>query len=235
MKAQIGRLMGDLCPPMLRRQLWQLKMRWVQSRVCAVQSSMVHEQDLQIYSDQSMADALEQWGVGSVWEEIQYLLINCRGKVLDIACGPGGTMRLLEKYSGLEIHGIDISKLFINQGIMRGIDPARLQVGNATSMPYQDRSFDYGYSIGSLEHFTEQGINEMLGECRRVVKSATFHMIPVSRNGKNQGWLRTVQSFHNNSVDWWLEKYQSAYSDVTVLTSKWEDELSLGKWFICRS
>jgi len=234
MRKEIGRVIDDFCPPILKRQLWHLKLKWMQSRFYAVQSSTVHEQDLKIYLDQSMADTLEQWGAGSVWEEIQYLLINCHGKVLDIACGPGGTMRLLAKYSDLELHGIDISDLLINQAVKQGIDPTRVRVGDATSMPYEDNSFDHGYSIGSLEHFTDQGILDMLGECKRVVSKATFHMIPVSRNGQNQGWLKTVQSFHNNSVEWWLEKYKSAYSDVTVLSSRWEDELSIGKWFICR-
>lgn len=229
------RIINDFCPPVLRRQLWALKIRWMQSRFYAVQSAQVHEQDLDVYWDQSMADALEQWGKGSVWDEIQYLLINCQGRVLDIACGPGGTMLVLAKYHDLELHGIDISDLLINQAIKRGIEPTRLRVGDATSMPYQENSFEYGYSIGSLEHFTEQGILNMLGECKRVVSKASFHMIPVSRDGKNQGWLKTVQSFHNNSVEWWLDKYKSAYADVTVLSSRWEDELSVGKWFICKN
>ena len=229
------RVIDDFCPPVLRRQLWKLKLRWMHSRLYAVQSAQVHEQDLDVYWDQSMADALEQWGKGSVWDEIQYLLINCQGRVLDIACGPGGTMLVLAKYHDLELHGIDISDLLINQSIKRGIESTRLRVGNATSMPYEENSFEYGYSIGSLEHFTEQGILDMLGECKRVVSKASFHMIPVSRDGKNQGWLKTVQSFHNNSVEWWLDKYKSAYADVTVLSSRWEDELSVGKWFICKN
>lgn len=229
------RVIDDFCPPALRRQLWKLKLRWMQSRFHAVQSAQVHEQDLDVYWDQSMADALEQWGKGSVWDEIQFLLINCQGRVLDIACGPGGTMLVLAKYPDLELHGIDISDLLINQAIKRGIEPSRLRVGDAMSMPYEENSFQYGYSIGSLEHFTEQGILNMLGECKRVVSKSSFHMIPVSRDGKNQGWLKTVQSFHNNSVEWWLDKYKSAYADVTVLSSRWEDELSVGKWFICKN
>lgn len=228
-------LINDLLPPVLKRLLWKLKLRWMQSHLNAVQSSQVHNQDIDVYWDQSMADALEQWGKGSVWDEIQYLLINCQGRVLDIACGPGGTILTLSKYHDLELHGIDISDLLINQAIKRGINPEYLRVGDATSMTYDDHSFDYGYSIGSLEHFTEQGILDMLFECKRVVGKATFHMIPVSRDNKNQGWLKTIQSFHNNSVEWWLDKYKHVYSDVTVLSSRWEDELSIGKWFICKN
>jgi ubiquinone/menaquinone biosynthesis C-methylase UbiE len=231
----MNQFIDDFCPPILKRKLWQLKSRWMQSHFVAVQSAQVQEQELDVYWNQSMADALELWGRGSVWDEIQYLLINCQGKVLDIACGPGGTMLVLAPYQNLDLHGIDISDLLINQAIKRGVDQVLLRVGDATSMPYGDNSFDYGYSIGSLEHFTEQGILNMLAECKRVVGKASFHMIPVSRDDKNQGWLKTVQGFHNNSVEWWMDKYKSAYSDVTVLSSRWEDELSVGKWFICKN
>lgn len=229
------KIIEDFLPPLLKRKLWQIKVRWIQSRITIVESSQVKKQELDIYWHQSMADALELWGKGSVWDEIQYLLINCNGKVLDIACGPGGTMLALEKYLDLELHGIDISDLLINQAVSRGIDPFNLRIGDATKMPYEDNSFDYGYSIGSLEHFTEQGIVDMLFECKRVVSKATFHMVPVSRDNKNQGWLKTVQGFHNNSVEWWIEKYKTSYSEVTVLSSRWEDELSVGKWFICKN
>ena len=58
-------------------------------------------------------------------------------------------------------------------------------------------------------------------------------MIPVSRSEKDEGWLKTYQSFHNNSVAWWLEKINSVYPNVYVLDSTWEDPISTGKWFVC--
>ena len=228
-------VINDLCPPLLKRQLWKLKLKWMQSRFYSVPSTQVDKQDLDVYWKPSMAAVLEQWGKGNAWDEIEYLLVNCQGRVLDIACGPGGTMLALAKYPDLEIYGIDISDLLINQAIKRGIYATHLRVGDATSMPYEDNSFEYGYSIGSLEHFTEQGILDLLSESKRVASKATFHMVPVSRDGKNQGWLRTVQSYHNNSVEWWLDKYKSAYDNVVVLPSRWEDGISYGKWFICKN
>jgi hypothetical protein len=58
-------------------------------------------------------------------------------------------------------------------------------------------------------------------------------MIPVSRSGKDEGWIKTLQSYYNNSVDWWLKKYKSSYQSVFVIDSSWEDDISVGKWFIC--
>jgi ubiquinone/menaquinone biosynthesis C-methylase UbiE len=100
-------------------------------------------------------------------------------------------------------------------------------------MPYGDQSFDYGYSIGSLEHFDMPSLDACIRECRRVVRGTMFHMVPVSRSGKDEGWLKRNQSFFNNTVEWWISRFTGAYGSVTVLNSRWSDDISVGKWFIC--
>ena len=190
-------------------------------------------QDLDIYWDSKMAELLDTWGEGNVWHEIQFLMANCEGKVLDIACGTGKTMELLSSFTKLELHGCDISDLLIEKAIERGIENERLKVCDMTESNYPEDSFDFAYSIGSLEHFTEDGIEKFLAQCRRIVKGSSFHMIPVSRSGKDEGWTKTLQSFHNNSESWWIKKYRAEYKEVYALDSLWNDEISIGKWFIC--
>lgn len=190
------------------------------------------EQDLSVYWDANMAEILETWGERNVWKEIQLLMVNCHGKVLDIACGTGKTMEIISKFP-LKVHGCDISDLLISKALARGIPQEDLTVCDATNMPYEDAAFNFAYSIGSLEHFTESGIVDFVKECHRVTSMTSYHMIPVSRSGLNEGWIKTYQSFHNNSVEWWLEKYKSAYETVYVLDSTWEDDISVGKWFVC--
>jgi ubiquinone/menaquinone biosynthesis C-methylase UbiE len=190
------------------------------------------EQDLDVYWDPQMAQMLETWGERNVWKELPLLMVNCHGKVLDIACGTGKTMEIIARFP-LEVHGCDISNLLIGKAIERGIAKDRLMVVDATNMLYETASFDYAYSIGSLEHFTEEGILKFLSECHRVVRNVSFHQIPVSRNDKNQGWIKTYQSYHNNSVAWWMEKFTSVFGVVYALDSTWEDEISVGKWFVC--
>jgi hypothetical protein len=60
-----------------------------------------------------------------------------------------------------------------------------------------------------------------------------YEQIPTSRSGKNEGWLKSLQSYHNNSIDWWLERFHSAFPKVHVFDSAWNDKISVGKWFIC--
>jgi len=191
------------------------------------------EQSLGVYWEDKMAQALETWGENNSWHEIVFLMAGLQGKVLDIACGTGKVMEVLDHKLGLQPTGCDISDFLLEKAQLRGIPKERLFLEDATKMSFADGQFDYGYSIGSLEHFTEDGISLFMKECHRVVRKSTFHMIPVSRSGQDEGWLKTNQSFFNNSVSWWLEKYGSAYARVDVLDSLWNDDLSVGKWFLC--
>ena len=192
------------------------------------------EPDTAIYWDPAMAAILETWGEGNVWDEIQEMLATKTGRVLDIACGTGKTMELLTRFAAIEIHGCDISDFLLKKATERGIASARLIACDATRLPYPDASFECSYSIGSLEHFTEQGIRDCAAEAARVTRDFSAHMVPVARSGRDEGWMKTVQSFHNNSVEWWLERFRASFPIIEVIDSRWNDKISLGKWFICR-
>jgi SAM-dependent methyltransferase len=190
-------------------------------------------QDLNMYWDPQFAQVLETWGIGNVWDEIQFLMVNRTGKVLDVACGTGKTMELLSKYPDLQVYGCDISDFLIQKAIDRGISSDQIVICDATKMDYADNFFNHSYSIGSLEHFTEEGIIQVISECHRITRFMSCHQVPVSRSGKNEGWTKTIQSFHNNSSEWWIEKFMHSYQRVFVLDSKWQDDISIGKWFVC--
>ena len=224
-------LLRELSPPVLWRQLQRLRAS-LSARAGAQGDGRT--QDLGVYWDPEMAKILETWGEGNVWDEIRLLLVNTRGRVLDIACGTGKTMAVLSPMTELELHGFDISDMLIQKALERGLRPDRLRVADATKMPYADREFDYSYSIGSLEHFTESGIDQFVQEAGRVTRIASFHMMPTSRSVRDEGWLKTYQSFHNNSPDWWEQRLRKGFADVVVLPSHWSDHLSIGKWFVCR-
>jgi ubiquinone/menaquinone biosynthesis C-methylase UbiE len=223
----------QICPPIAWEGLRRLArlVRAIRTNV-RTNSGNGSGQDLDVYWEAEMAQLLETWGENNVWKEIQLLMVNCQGKVLDIACGTGKTMEMISGLP-LDVYGCDISDLLIEKAIGRGIPRERLTVCDATKMPYGNDYFDYAYSIGSLEHFTEEGIAQFLKECSRTVRKVSYHMIPVSRSGADEGWLKTYQSFHNNSVAWWLEKFQSVFQTVYVLDSTWEDQISVGKWLVC--
>jgi len=191
------------------------------------------KQDLEVYWNPKMSEILETWGEGNVWHELRFIMSGLHGKVLDIACGTGKNIEDLQKFTDLDVYGFDISDFLIRKAIDRGIPVENLSVCDATKTEYSDNFFDYSYSIGALEHFTEKGIYEAISESYRITKRCSFHMVPVSRSGLDEGWMKTNQSYYNNSVAWWMQKYKASYHTVLVLDSLWKDQTSIGKWFIC--
>jgi len=226
-------IVKNLCPPILWNYLSSLKKSLKLSSTSLSTGLISEHQDLEIYWNDEMAKILDTWGEGNVWNEIQFLMANCQGRVLDIACGTGKTMEIISKLPNIEVYGIDISDLLISKAIERGILNSHLKIGDATSINHSDNFFKYSYSIGSLEHFTNDGISKFISESHRVTEISSFHMLPVSRSSKDEGWMKTLQSFHNNSVDWWLSKFYLSYPQVYVIDSFWSDDISIGKWFIC--
>jgi ubiquinone/menaquinone biosynthesis C-methylase UbiE len=233
MVAKLKTLVTQLCPPVLLPAVRAAYRALAGGKRSAALTLHPHSQDLDVYWDPEMERILETWGEGNVWDEIQLLLAGRRGRVLDIACGTGKTMQILAAHPGLELHGCDISDKLLERAVARGLLRERLHVGDATRLPYPDDHFDYAYSIGSLEHFTEEGIGRLLAECHRVTRYIAFHQHPISRSGSDEGWIKTMQSYFNNGVDWWLPRYRAVYADVRVLPSRWEDTRSFGRWFVC--
>ncbi len=228
----------NIFPPFTWNGIFYLKAKvnkYLTSKRVILNKSLADEkqQDLDIYWDPAFAIILDEWGKDSVWNEIQLILANSRGKVLDIACGTGITMKILKIFPKLDIYGFDISELMIESATTKGISKSKLMVSDATNTNYNDNEFDYSYSIGSLEHFTEDGIEKVIYESSRYTKTNSFHMIPVSRSGKNMGWIKNLQSYFNNSEGWWYDKFKKYYSIVYIIPSKWEDNISKGRWFIC--
>ena len=192
-------------------------------------------QDIDIYWDDEFVEILDTWGADNAWLEIQLLLANCTGKVLDIACGSAPVLEICKDFRNIDLYGCDISDKLINRAHeQRGIPREKLLITDATKMDYRDDEFNYSYSIGSLEHFTEEGIDQVISESYRVTKYGSFHMLPTNEKGENGGWISPLQSYHNNSIDWWLGHFRKKYNTVLVVKSKWHDPgRSFGHWFLC--
>ena len=122
-----------------------------------------------------MAKILDTWGERNSWIEIQHIFHQKKDeKILDIACGTGKVIEILNKNLDLKnIYGCDISELLVNKAIERGIPRENIKICDATNLPYEENEFDYNYSIGSLEHFTKDGILKFLRSPHLIIKSKT--------------------------------------------------------------
>jgi ubiquinone/menaquinone biosynthesis C-methylase UbiE len=186
-----------------------------------------------------LENLLDDWGGTHVWNEIQLLLYDKQGKVLDIACGTGATMQRMSKYSELEITGIDINEQLIRSATEKGIGPERLFVADAKDLGrFSSHQFKYSYSIGVLYYFDDESLNQAISEIGRVTSDASFHFILTSSNDLDEGEIMTWQRFRNNSAAWWRSKMLQTFSRVTVIESGWQDtqfKKSKGTWMICSS
>ena len=185
----------------------------------------------------ALENLLDNWGGTHAWNEIQLLLYDKRGKVLDIACGTGATMQRMSKYPELEITGVDINEQLIRSATAKGLDPNRLFVADARDLGrFSAQQFKYSYSIGVLYYFDDESLEKAISEICRVTSEASFHFILTSSSDLDEGEIMTWQRFTNNSAAWWRTKMLRTFSRVTVIESGWQDtqyKRSKGTWMIC--
>ena len=85
--------------------------------------------------------------------------------VLDIGCAYGFTVGRLN-ILGIPSKGIDISEYALS----KADDEVRpfLVLGSATHLPFEDKSFDFIFSSGVLEHLEGDALRESVDEIIRV-------------------------------------------------------------------
>jgi ubiquinone/menaquinone biosynthesis C-methylase UbiE len=208
---------------------------YIKNLIAKNKKLVVHDkQDIKIYDTDLTAEKLSEWGKGSTWNEIQMFFVSKKGNILDLACGTGINMRDIKKLSPeANIYGCDISQNLIDICLESGIERNKLICSDAIKIDFPENFFDYSYSVGSLEHFTETGLDDVIKKLHSITKSCSIHMMPVSKKNQNEGWIKTYQTFHNNSVEWWENKFKKKFSKVSVIESSWKDHISVGKWFVC--
>lgn len=85
-------------------------------------------------------------------------------KILDVGCGTGYNMRLLERFG--EVHGVDFASEALDYCRGRGL--TRVHQADATRLPFEDASFDLVTAFDVIEHIADD--RAALTEFRRVLK-----------------------------------------------------------------
>lgn len=117
--------------------------------------------------------------------------------ILDIGCGTGSHLKLYQRY-GCNLYGIDFSPSMLEIARARLGDSAQLELGDATSMPYENNKFDLIISMLFLHEMAKQTQSEVLSEMKRVLKDdghillIDFHPGPLQ---SLKGWVSKVIIF----------------------------------------
>ncbi len=187
-------------------------------------------------SDWNESNALlETWGKNSVWNEIELLLHNEKGKVLDLGCGNGVTAARLSKFEQLTVHGCDISEGLIEKAKQRSQHPERFFLCDVTDLSkILNVEYDIIFSIGLLQYIPENKVEQLAKDLARTTKKFSFHQIPVSATNENEGIINSWHAYLNNSSEWWEMKFRTAFPNVRILDSCWSHPgISAGKWILC--
>lgn len=93
------------------------------------------------------------------------------GKILDVGCGPGLLLKeLAQRSKKFQVIGVDMSPYAIGQARKncKGLNNVVLKIASASSMPFDDESFDLIICKDSIHHFNNLG--KVLSEINRVAK-----------------------------------------------------------------
>ena len=122
-------------------------------------------------SSQTYLDRLKTHGEQAFASYIQLCkrIIPVDSLILDCGCGTGFSSYLLMK-TGFRVIGMDISPLFLSEGIEKygNQKELRFYVGDASKMPFPNQSFDAVCSYDLLEHVAD--VKTILTEMGRIVK-----------------------------------------------------------------
>jgi ubiquinone/menaquinone biosynthesis C-methylase UbiE len=131
--------------------------------------------------------------------------------LLDVGCAKGfmlyDFMQLMPK---AQIAGLDISEYAIANAL-EAVKPF-VQLGNAKSLPYADKSFDLVLAINTIHNLPYAECKQSLQEIERVSRRNAFVMVDAYRTEEERQamlrWVLTAETMLH--VDDWLKLFAEA-------------------------
>ena len=159
------------------------------------------------------------------WEKVARAMVDYydlpeHPRILDIGCGKGFLLfDFLKVLPEAEIYGIDISDYAIAHAKDEIRD--RLQVGNATQLPWQDNYFDLVISITTFHNLPNYDLDRALREMERVGKTHKYLCVESYRTEEEKAnllyWQVTCEAFCTpQEWEWWFQQtcYIGDYSFI---------------------
>jgi len=153
------------------------------------------------------------------WRAVADAMVNHYGikpgdRILDVGCGKGFILYdFLSAVPGVSVTGIDISTYAIEHA-KEEVKPF-LKAGNATDLPFDDKSFDLVISINTIHNLFNYELDRALREIERVGKKNKYICVESWRNEKEKVnllyWQLTCEMFCTPlEWQWWFK--QTGYS-----------------------
>lgn len=165
--------------------------------------------------DEAFFDGDRKYGYGGFnyhprfWEPViptfmKYYDLQEDAKILDVGCAKGFMLYDFKRlHPKLNVRGIDISEYAINNSKEEVRE--YLDVGCASSLPYEDNSFDLVISTTSIHNLPKGLCAKALQEVERVAKGKSFVTLDAYRNDdekkRMEAWNLTAKTYMH--VDEW--------------------------------
>ena len=117
----------------------------------------------------------------------QYLQNVEYSNLLDVGCGTGFLIDLLQKQRKAEYIGLDLSSKMIEVALSKNIPNASFIQGTANKLPFEDKSFDIVVCSQSFHHYPYQ--KEALQEALRVLRPRGLFILSDSGLGGFSAWF----------------------------------------------
>jgi SAM-dependent methyltransferase len=131
--------------------------------------------------------------------------------ILDVGCAKGFMMHDLNRLvPGIKVQGIDISEYAVANAI-EDMKPF-IQMGNATHLPFADKSFDLVISINTIHNLPPEECKQALREIQRVSRKHAFITVDAYRTPQEKqrmdAWNLTALTYMH--VDEWKRLFKES-------------------------
>jgi len=135
--------------------------------------------------------------------------LGSHSSLLDVGCAKAFMMHdLAELIPGITVKGVDISQYAIENAIEDMVP--HVQVADAKSLPFKDKSFDVVISINTIHNLEIDDCAKALREIERVSRGRAFITVDAFRNDSERqrmyDWNLTAKTIM--SVEDWIIFFQ---------------------------
>ena len=142
---------------------------------------------------------------------VEHFGITPESAILDVGCGKGFMLFDFQQLvPGVTVSGIDVSQYAIDNSVPEV--RSHLSLGNATHLPFEDKSFDFVFAINTIHNLEPEPCARALREIQRVARVGSFITVDAYRDASEKrrmyAWNLTAETIM--SVEEWLGFFDAA-------------------------